>query len=130
MHIILVDDDQLTLFVHKRVIENVFKNATISSYSDPSKLIEELRNDSIKLPDMIFSDYNMGDLNGVDVLNAFESVCMKNYQSLKPDFFLVSSEIDIAEKASHLNHQIFNTYLEKPLTKEKINNLFFDKIAS
>jgi len=130
MHIILVDDDQLTLFIHKKVVEKSFENAKVTCYNKPSKLIEDLQNNNIQMPNLIFSDYNMGALNGVDVLDAVESACMNKDKSFKSDFFLVSSESDLSSIAANLKHEVFNTFISKPLTEEKINLLLDSRIAS
>lgn len=131
MHILLVDDDQLALLVHKQIMEQLFVGAKITSYNNPVKLIEDLTNKSIDFPDVIFSDYHMGAINGVDVLEAIESLFLKNKTANeKLDFFLVSSESDLKSITKNLKHEIFNACITKPLTEKKVNKLLYSKIAS
>lgn len=131
MHILLVDDDQLALLVHKQIIEKLFVGAKITSYNNPVKLIEDITNKSIDFPNVIFSDYHMGAINGVDVLEAIESLFLKNKTANeKLDFFLVSSESDLKSITKNLKHEIFNACITKPLTEKKVNKLLYSKIAS
>lgn len=130
MKIILVDDNRLTLFIHKKIVENSFKKAKVICYSDPSKLIEDIQTESVKMPDLVFSDYNMGTLNGIDVLNAFEVASLNNNSSHKPNFILVSGETDVAEITSNIDSSLLASYIQKPMTKEKLEYICSNRIAS
>ncbi len=123
LEVIIVDDDDIMLFLQKRIVSGSGLCEDPLGYKVAAEALEYLRNiDQLEEKHyLIFLDVNMPGLNGWQFLDAL--------QQLKRDSIYVimaTSSIDIEdrEKASAYNNVI--DFIEKPVTKancEKIKEL-------
>lgn len=70
--ILLIDDDQDDLDNFIDAIESLKKNVRCHTLQNPLKALEELA-DSEKKPDLIFLDYNMPYVNGIEFVRKLRS---------------------------------------------------------
>lgn len=70
--ILLIDDDQDDLDNFIEAIESLKKNVSCQTLRNPLKALEELSG-SEKKPDLIFLDYNMPYINGMEFLRKLRS---------------------------------------------------------
>jgi CheY-like chemotaxis protein len=127
--IILVDDDEVTNFVHEAVIEDAGVTKEVLVVEDGRKalnLLQELENNSTNCPNLIFLDINMPVMNGFEFLDA--------YQQMKGQ---LKQPVIIVMLTSSLNPQDVvraqaagaTDFLDKPLTADKLNDVlgkYFD----
>ena len=127
--IILVDDDEVTNYVHESVIEDAGVTKEVLVAEDGQRalnLLQELKAKEAPYPNLIFLDINMPVMNGFEFLDA--------YQQMKGQF---KQPVIIVMLTSSLNTQDVARaqaagaadFLDKPLTADKLNNVlgkYFD----
>jgi two-component SAPR family response regulator len=68
--ILLIDDDRIFNFLHSKIIERINSKHDIIAYESPFEALQYLLNLSESdLPDIIFLDINMPELNGFEFIN-------------------------------------------------------------
>ncbi len=128
--IILVDDDEVTNYVHESVIEDADAAKDVRVAEDGQQalnLLQELEAKESPCPNLIFLDINMPVMNGFEFLNA--------YQQMKGQF---KQPVIIVMLTSSLNTQDVararaagaTDFLDKPLTPEKLNKVLDEHFDS
>ena len=113
--IMMVDDDALTNKMHSMILSRYQKNKNVTTYTEPRNALNELRK---KVPDLIFLDINMPDIDGWKFLKIL------NEQQIKVDVIILSSSIDPNEVIRAKNFPFVKDFIIKPLTYDKIKYLF------
>jgi CheY-like chemotaxis protein len=118
---LLVDDDDVCLFIHRRVLE-------MSGYCSSSrparngKFALEILNDAaagfIPVPDIILLDLQMPQMNGIAFLEAFQRLDYPKKSSIA--IVLLTSSVSETEKEYAMSLGA-SKYLTKPLTLEALN---------
>lgn len=123
--ILIIDDDPLTSYLHKRVIDgfNVVHRIEIASNGEEAiefinDCIQSERED--KIPQLIFVDLFMPFMDGYQFLEAYKKLNFKNKDSVVvavlTTSFLHKDKIRVKE------YQV-KEYVEKPITHEKMRRL-------
>lgn len=127
--IILVDDDEVTNYVHESVIENAGVAKEVLVAEDGRKalnLLQELENNTTSCPNLIFLDINMPVMNGFEFLDAYQ----KMKSQLKQPVIIVMLTSSLNPKDVVRAQAAGATdFLDKPLTTDKLNNVlnkYFD----
>ena len=123
-NVLLIDDDDLFLYLTERTIQKANFLGTINSISDVHEALAYLDACAAKefpFPDIIFVDMNMPDMNGMDFADLFN----KKYAPLFPETKLVmlTSSISRKEKVKALDLPSVRDFLEKPLTEKKLKSV-------
>lgn len=122
-HILLIDDDDIFIFLTSKVLTNTGLTGTIDICRSATDAVAFLNNylHTEGIPDIIFLDLNMPGMDGWEFL--------KNYQLLLPRLkkvpllYVISSSIaeDDYEKAMRTNG--VDGYLSKPLQVSELKTL-------
>ncbi|WP_158996099.1 response regulator [Mucilaginibacter sp. L196] len=117
----VADDNELDL----RIIRlNLARNAVFGHvlyFNDGKPLWDYIKSnidDAVNLPDVIFLDLKMPEMDGWGVLESLE----KNYARLaKPiSVYIISTSIDITERREALSYHFVKEFISKPLYRDKI----------
>lgn len=128
--ILCVDDDPITLMLCKMVISrSAFSKEIITAqngeeainYFDEIKL-NNLGNDILKYPELIFLDLNMPVMGGWEFLDHFSQ---NGYGELfsKTKVLVLSSTIDPKDIEKSKTYPMVIDFLSKPITKEMLDDL-------
>lgn len=122
--IIVIDDDNATLFLCKIIISRAFLNLPLSTFINPEKAVEYFKNDFSNVPmeTVVILDINMPQMSGWEVLDQLS--LLDNHLIEKLNVVMLSSSIDPIDNARASKHPMVAGYLEKPLNIPSLKNLF------
>jgi len=120
--VMIVDDDPIYTFGATRTMEIanfcdryvIYKNGQDAL----EYLIEAIQKDE-DLPDAIFLDLNMPQMDGWEFLNELNKY--KHKQSI--NIYIVSSSINPEDLDRARRYDFVNSYIQKPITLEKLDEL-------
>ena len=117
--ILLIDDNYIDNFINKIIVakENITKNVTVMLFS--LEALDYLKNKRRGVPELIFLDIKMAEMDGFEFLDEFEK--LSDEQKAKCNIIMLSSshniqDIETAKKNPHVLE-----YLIKPLDTSKLN---------
>jgi CheY-like chemotaxis protein len=118
-HVLLIDDDEVTNFLNKKIIEKIggVKNITVAT--NGFKGIEIIRNiseDGAICPELILLDLNMPVMNGFEFLDIYDSIEFENKDNVRIIILTSSSNPADIKKIQERNL----IYMTKPLTEKAI----------
>jgi len=75
-------------------------------------------NDHVNLPDVIFLDLNMREMDGWSVLESLD----KNYDKLVKaiSVYIISTSVSIADRQKSMSYHFVKEFISKPLYRDKI----------
>lgn len=115
LKILLVDDDEMILFLHKMVIEMSGQSVETTNFENGKKVFDYLNsNYSVTENYLILLDINMPEMDGWGFLDAIQA--MPYAFTIK--VVMVSSSIDIADRNKAMQYRQVIDYIEKPLDDE------------
>ena len=118
-NIFLVDDDQTANFINEMQINRFSNNFNILTFTCAKQALEALKN-IIKMPEFIFLDIDMPNLNGWEFIDHFKKL------KISSKIVMVTSSLDPSDKlkAKELNEVV--AFIEKPLVKSHLEPIFND----
>lgn len=120
----IIDDDPIFVLLFKKIIERSERFNKVQNFSDGQFAIEELlkiHQEGSVLPDIIFLDLNMPNIDGWQFLDEIKKHNFINELTI----YIVSSSIDSHEIERAKQYQCVKNFISKPITFD-----FFDKIKS
>lgn len=118
----LIDDDSMTNFLNKRLIEKLEITDTIAVWQYAEDALEHLKNVSIsELPDIILVDLNMPRMNGWEFLGCYQKLHLKIRKNISIYILSTSNNPDDLENAKKYSE--LKGFITKPLTKETLYSL-------
>jgi CheY-like chemotaxis protein len=132
LKVLLVDDDEICLFIHRRVLELSGSCSSTPCVTDGKKALEFLHRvamGGVSVPDIILLDLEMPVMNGIAFLEEFERVGYRH--KLPTAIVLLTSSVSENDKQYAMSLGVSH-YLAKPFTLESFNavvHLLFKTIA-
>jgi len=119
---LLIDDDELDLYVSKRVLKSSsFADVIITTNTVKDAMDYLVHNSTTaSLPDIIFLDLNMPGKNGLDFLKEFEVFAKKQNVFCKIALLMNVVETGNPETQVAKSHPLVKYVIEKPLTEKKL----------
>lgn len=121
LNFLLVDDDDICLFIHRRVLELTGYCGSAHSASNGKTALEILNRaaeGAMPVPDIILLDLDMPLMNGLAFLEAFRKLECANKQRIA--IVLLTSSVSEKDWAYAMSLGV-NQCLSKPLTQESLN---------
>lgn len=128
LNFVLIDDSEIDLFVNQKFIEKSLGDVEILTFIRAKNaldhfiaLCEHPNADHSFIPDFIFVDINMPEMDGFEFLDAFAKLKNEGFQNTK--VYIVSSSTLLNEIFAADNHCICDGFISKPLTSESMQKL-------
>lgn len=125
--IFIIDDDLVSQFATRYCIEQYngdFNIVACGSAEEGLKLCANLLAEKEPLPDIIFLDLVMGDMNGWAFIDNLELISEGHKQ---PDIYVLSAFVNSKDRAIAKEHSLIAGYFDKPLTKASLEKIFAAK---
>lgn len=123
-HVLLVEDDPITVMVCERIIKMTFFAETVTSCQNGKIALDYLLSarENDDMPQLIFLDINMPVMNGWDFLIELDKI--KYDFKMLPDIYLLSSTVDPEDYNKAKNFKLIKDFISKPLSKEALNKIY------
>lgn len=121
---LLIDDDDIFNFLHTEVIKNVVANPEITMFNSSVEALEYINNlveSKIQLPDYIFIDIRMPEMNGFELVDELMKLPRELFKNSK--IYFVTSSLDQRDKIKALDYPIITGFKEKTLTTELLKDM-------
>jgi CheY-like chemotaxis protein len=118
--ILLIDDNENTLFVNTDIVGDYFPSSTIKSFNHSAKFLAAFKDLQIEYERkwLIILDLNMPEFTGYKLIDHLEE---HDYNLDNIDIIILTSSnfrMDIEKSEAYINIKAF---IDKPLTEEKLN---------
>lgn len=123
MKILLIDDDPLTLYINKRILQstNVFRVIdSVAGGKEAMQYLESVCNGISAPPDFIMVDLNMPVMDGFAFIEAFERLNFEHKDQVRITILTSSNHFFDRQRAAALG---IEHYLIKPLTVETMESV-------
>ncbi len=120
-HYIIIDDNEIDIFIATKMIELSFPNAHIITFNNASDALEMVKKNPFKKPAIMLVDINMPLMNGFQFMEEFEKLSDETKNLFIP-YFLTSS-INESDVAFAKTFKTIRKYINKPLTSSCILDL-------
>lgn len=120
MKIMIIDDDEVNLFLTQRMLVLCEITNNIQTFQFPKKALQYIQ--VVKdedLPDVILLDLDMPILNGWEFLEELTPHWKKDRKKYR--IYILTSSLDSLDEEKAKSHPMITGLLHKPLTKENIN---------
>ncbi len=117
--IILIDDNDNTLFLNKDIVEDFFLNPKIITFNNPSKFlseITELQNEFIGKW-LVIMDLNMPEYSGYELIEHLED---NDYEMENIEIIILTSSNAKADIEKSKVYRSIIGYLSKPISFNKL----------
>ena len=122
LNLLVVDDDDINLFIIKKIVEKTGFDIDMVSRSNGQQAIDYI-NEAIAqnnpLPKMILIDINMPVMNGWEFIEAYEALTIEH----KVDMYILSSSVYENDIEKTKSYKAVKGFISKPLSMERLTEL-------
>jgi CheY-like chemotaxis protein len=123
-NILLIDDDPVTNVINRRILEKYF-SYKIVVYTNAYEALEQLKQwlfvETTLLPEIIFLDIDMPDMNGWEFLEELQTLPDTVLERCR--VIILSSSIDFEDIERSKTYKVVRDFISKPLTTDKLGDL-------
>lgn len=119
--ILLVDDDEIYLYLTERLIDGISENLAVKSFTDGEKALEYIGGcikEKVEMPGVILLDVNMPFMDGWGFLKEFKA--LKGKITDKVHIYLVTSSERERDKERAKEFEELTGYVVKPVSEDKL----------
>lgn len=116
INILIVDDDDISLFIAKKSVEAACPKAKVFVCKNGEEALHKLTSLN---PDILLLDINMPVMNGWSLLDNL----LNKVKKLDFPIYMVSSSLDEKDKEKSQSYDFVKGFINKPINKEKIKSL-------
>jgi CheY-like chemotaxis protein len=117
----LVDDDEATNFLHRRVIDREELDVQVKILHNAREALGYLNDAELPQPCIIFLDLNMPGMNGWDFLEHYKHVPLSRRHDVV--LYILTTSLNPDDEKRAQNYPELNGFLRKPLTPEKLHRV-------
>ncbi len=120
-HVLLIDDNQIDNLINRKIMEVsgfAQKITTLASVNLALEWLQSIKDVQEEVPELIFLDIRMPELNGFDFLEEFEK--LPNEVKEKSKIYMLSSSLNPSDLNKISINQHVAKFLSKPLTQEQL----------
>ncbi|MFN4123474.1 MAG: response regulator [Flavobacteriales bacterium] len=117
--LMIIDDDEVVIFLAKLVINQFSSIKNIDSYTKPEEAYNDLKNGTVALPDIILLDLNMPIMDGWEFLDLLKD----EHLITQVPIVILTSSIDPADKKKSSLYSNVIDFISKPLSQSKLEEL-------
>lgn len=125
----IIDDDMVSQFATRYCIEQYegdFDIVTCASAEEGLVMFANLLDEKKDLPDIVFLDLVMGDMNGWAFLENLQLISEGHKQ---PEIYVLSAFVNSKDRAIAKDHPLIAGYFDKPLAKNSLDKVFESKTS-
>lgn len=126
--ICIIEDDLVSRFASVYSLEQANLNCrilTCNSAAEGLELFSTRLNDKKTLPDIIFLDLVMPEMDGWEFLDQLK----RNFNNLqKTDIYILSAFANSKDRERAKHHPMIRGYFDKPLSKSILDKIFSPKL--
>lgn len=129
-HILLVEDDSITTYLHERLIKKVYPELKLVVRANGREALHYMQSclDQKKpLPGIVLLDLNMPVMDGYEFLRMFRRLSLPLFHRTRVVVLSSSDMISDQEQARQLGA---SCYLSKPLNKDKMQDIMENNFAA
>jgi CheY-like chemotaxis protein len=119
-NIFLIDDDPVNNMLNTRIIEK-HTGLKVKVYDDAFEALRDLQHNPTGLPEFIFLDINMPEMNGWDFLEKFQM--LPSHIRNNCPIVMLTSSIDHADIRKAQTYSVVQDFVSKPLTTDRLASL-------
>ncbi|WP_293294759.1 response regulator [Allomuricauda sp.] len=123
--ILLVDDDEIYLFVTKKLLNSLSNDLIVNSFTDGEQALEYVHvclSENVNLPEIILLDINMPYLDGWGFLSEFKKIKPK-LEDQKVKIFMVTSSNSEEDIKKAKEFEEITGYVVKPIYEDKLKDI-------
>lgn len=123
MKIAIIDDDPIFQILLNKLIQKIPSDNVVQQYTNgriAAEFIEEFSESVNVLPELIFLDINMPEMNGWQFLEALRTLSIKDYN---PVIYLSSSSLDDKDYIRAKSFTELKGFLNKPISFPELSHI-------
>ncbi len=120
MNIFLIDDEYISNFINRKLIEHIDSSVYVTEFSNPEVAYGKL---PASKPDLIFLDINMPVMNGWDFLGKMAN------DGIKINVIILTSSVNNIDRKMAKKYKNVIGYIEKPATIATITPYIIKMLA-
>ncbi|MBX2969492.1 MAG: response regulator [Cyclobacteriaceae bacterium] len=118
---ILIDDSEIDLFIQRRFLEVYAFTRNIITYKSAQEAIDALQQPNVTVPDIIFLDLNMPNIDGFGFLQSLHSLAPGIQENTR--IIVLTSSNNKKDKDEAFKYRNVVHYITKPIKQSDIEHL-------